>query len=207
MNYLSLKDSYKAIRLIASNGAKLDMTIHQVAVSGLYQYGHCGDLTIVSELCNALPKSTRGNAMRYFITKHVGDAKVRWDGKSYDGRGGFIKANTLSPTDVVKAINLTEAEAHPFWVKEDREPNDFHAVAYLDSVKKRLTKMLEDGKVAKTEQQLVRDALKALGDIQVGTREDNKAKRQPTNKDKKASKTTTIIPPSVQQAEPMKKVA
>ena len=130
MKILTVKESMKAIKLIAVAGKKLDERIHEVGVSGL---AHClehGDSTALTALCNAMPKSARGNALKEWITEHAPlawvNAKQAWKGN------GKFEGNM---DDV-----LAHAYANPFYNKKDTAPSVFNADKYMQTVVARLIK-------------------------------------------------------------------
>ena len=134
MNILSIKQSNKAIKLISVAGKKLDERIHTVGLSGIAHFLQHGDLTILTGLSNAMPKSARGNALKFWITKHV---KVKWNAKAYAGLGGFVKNGDTDLNAWDKIAILKSADLHPFYEKEDKEASQWNPeTAILSLVKK-----------------------------------------------------------------------
>jgi len=162
---MTIKQAMSTIKLISKAGATLDARIHEVAVSGLAHYGEHGDLTTLTELCHAMPKSGRGNALKLWCTKHVGKAQIKWNAKAYSGKGGFVKANTLSAVDIDLCITsgIKEAEAEPFYEKRDTEQSDYNMLTSVTAFKAKLVKHVDaipDGKGA--EYRALLDALVAF---------------------------------------------
>lgn len=139
---MTIKQAMSTIKLISKAGATLDARIHDVAVSGLAHYGEHGDLTTLTELCHAMPKSGRGNALKLWCTKHVGKATIKWNAKAYNGKGGFVKANTLSAVDIDLCITsgIAKAESEPFYNKPDTEQHDYNMLTSVVSFKAKLVK-------------------------------------------------------------------
>ena len=132
MTILTPKQALKTISLIATAGKKLDERIHLVAVSGL---SHClehGDSTTLTALCNAMPKSGRGNALKEWITEH---APLTWVTKvnGWKAKGKF--------EGVIDEV-LAHAEANPFYDKKDTAPSVFNADRYMASV---VAKLIKEG--------------------------------------------------------------
>lgn len=134
MNILSIKQANKENKLIATAGKKLDERIHLVGVSGIAHFLQHGDLTVLTNLCHAMPKSARGNALKFWITKHV---KVKWDSKAYEGKGGWKKNGDTELSSWDKIAITMNANAEPFYHKEDKEASVFNPnVSILNLVKK-----------------------------------------------------------------------
>lgn len=142
MTVLTMKDAKKTIQLIATAGRKLDERIHTVAVSGV---AHClqhKDTTLISDLVKAMPKSARGNALKFFITKHL---PVVWDNKAHK-TGGFKLSkehgiDSMSAFEKIAKVKLADAE--PFYMKEDKEANVWNPNAALTAYIKKLSKFAE----------------------------------------------------------------
>lgn len=137
---LTMKEGKKTIKLILEAGQKLDERIHSVAVSGI---AHClqhKDTTLISELVHAMPKSARGNALKFFLTKYL---PIKWDNKAHGGKGGY-KLNKDHGIDSMhwaqKAATVLAADAAPFYMKEDKEASVFNpnssVVALVNKMKK-----------------------------------------------------------------------
>lgn len=157
VNVLSIKDARKTISLIATAGRKMDERIHAVAVAGLHHFFESGDLDILSDLVHAMPKSTRGNALHFWITRF---APVKWDKKARAGKGGFKKAGD-NPTEWGAVVQ--EADADPFWNKKDTEERVFNPDKYAASVVSKLIKegASFDDMMAKFKEQFDKKAAKA----------------------------------------------
>jgi hypothetical protein len=134
MNILSIKQSNAKTKLIKAAGKVQDERIHEVGLSGIAHFLQHGDLTVLTGLSKAMPKSARGNALKFWITKHV---KVKWNAKAYNGSGGFVKngETTLSSWDKIAII--MQADLHPFYEKKDSEASQWNPeTAILSLVKK-----------------------------------------------------------------------
>lgn len=83
-------DLRKAFKSIQTRGKKLDNDIWIAAVSAMSHHNEHGDITIVNELVEAMPKGSRVNALREFILAH---GKVTFDEEnqifSHDKEGSF----------------------------------------------------------------------------------------------------------------------
>jgi hypothetical protein len=151
---LTQKQAIQTISLIKSGGKKLDDRIHQVGVSGLSHYLDNGDLTALSNLCHAMPKSGRGNALNYWVTRF---ANVTWNKKAYAGKGGFVKIKSAEErvADVQGAMNS------PFWEKTDTEQAAFNAESRVKSFINAFKKAVADGKISYEEWEKAKEAIKA----------------------------------------------
>lgn len=135
----SEKEANQVIKLIKDAGVKLDARIHDTAVQGI---AHClayGDTTIVSNLAKAMPKSARGNALKYFITQHL---PVEWNKKAH-GDGGFKlkKDHGLQELHWCKKLEIVlNANASPFYNKEDKEASVFNPNTSVLTLLKRTDK-------------------------------------------------------------------
>lgn len=124
MNIQSIKAGRKTIKLISEAGKKLDTRIHEVGVAGVAHFLQHGDTTLISELVHAMPRSARGNALKFWITKHL--KTVKWDAKACGGLGGY-KGKMLTNEDglplhsFAKIHIIKQAMAMPFYEKEDKE--------------------------------------------------------------------------------------
>ena len=134
MTMMDKKTALRTISLIASAGKKLDERIHTVAVAGLQHFFMHGDSDILSQLQHAMPKSGRGNALKFWITQH---APLKWDTKSHAGKGGW-KKNGEVPEDW--AIIVDAAEQAPFYEQVDKEPAQFKPEQYAKTVASKLAK-------------------------------------------------------------------
>lgn len=149
INILTLKDATKTIKLIRDAGKKLDERIHLVGVSGMAHFlgidgegnviNDGGDLTALTDLTHAMPRSARGNAFKYWVTKHL---PVKWDKKAYGGQGGW-KKNGSFEGDAFEVLQA--AHAAPFYMKEDTEQAEFDADKYLNTVAGKLRKEIANG--------------------------------------------------------------
>lgn len=141
MNILTLKQARRTISLIASAGAKLDERIHQVGVSGLDHYRNNGDTTALTELVKAMPRSARGNALKYWCTKY---ANIRWDSKAFAKTGGFVKKSKSADIE----CHVEEAMANPFYNKEDKEPAKFNPQSRTKAFISAFSKALGNGEIS-----------------------------------------------------------
>ena len=143
----SEKQANKTIKLIKVAGAKLDERIHEVAVQGI---AHClayGDTTIVSNLSKTMPKSSRGNALKSYITKHL---PVVWDNKAHtDGGFKLKKGHGLKDIHWCKKLEtVLLANESPFYLKEDKEASVWNPNAALESFIKKFAKAQEESNAA-----------------------------------------------------------
>ena len=137
MNVLSMKAGMKTIKLISDAGAKLDIRIHAVACAGIAHFLQHGDTTLVSELVHAMPRSARGNALKFFITKHI---NVKWAAKAHNGKGGYVKNGETETNSWKKLAILLTAMSEPFYMKEDKEASEWNEKASVLALVAKLRK-------------------------------------------------------------------
>jgi len=140
MNILTIKQSKETTELILQAGTKLDEHIHAVGVAGIAHFLQHGDKDVLTNLVKAMPKSSRGNALKLWITKHV---KVRWNKKAYAGLGGYVgkmpQINSFAKIAIVMAAN-----AEPFYEKKDTEASVWNEKAAVLSLVKKLQAFSEE---------------------------------------------------------------
>ena len=138
MTVLTMKEATKKTKLIKDAGKKLDTRIHQVAVSGLVHFMLSGDNSILTNLVKVMPKSARGNALKFWISKHTNN-KLKWDKNAHGKTGGYKgKKPELSSWEQL-AIALT-ADNSPFYEKKDTSPSVFNGHARILNLVKTLDK-------------------------------------------------------------------
>jgi len=152
---LNEKDTRNTIKLIATSGKKLDERIHQAGCSAMAHYHEHGDGTLLTELAHAMPKSGRGNALKYWVTKY---ANVQWDKKAYAGTGGFVK----NPKDAERTVHIEEAMLHPFWEKVDTEQKEWKPENALQSFINKFKSQYAEGKVTAAQLQECKEMLDAV---------------------------------------------
>lgn len=144
MSVLTIKQANKTIKLISEAGRKLDQRIHDVAVSGLAHFLQHGDTTLISELCHAMPRSARGNALKFWMTKHSRNG-IKWNAKAHNGKGGWTKAkNAPELSSWEKLAIITVAMKEPFYLKEEKEPSVWNERAAVLSLVKKLKEFSEE---------------------------------------------------------------
>lgn len=157
MSVLTMKEALRSITLISAAGKKLDERIHAVAVSGVAHFLLHSDTTLVSELCHAMPRSGRGNALKFWITKNI---PVKWNAKAHGGKGGYVKdkarAEAMEPlTSWNKLAIIIEAQAEPFYKKEDKEPSVWNDKAAVMSLVAKLKKHSKEHTLCEESKQLL----------------------------------------------------
>ena len=135
-HYVNYQTSLRNTTLIAKAGVKMDERIHITGCAGLFHFMQHGDLTVLTQLSKAMPKSGRGNALKFWITKHV---PVKWNAKAYKGAGGFIvdkKRDAITGED--QDAVMLEATMSPFYLKEDKEASVWNPNTAIISLVKKL---------------------------------------------------------------------
>jgi len=153
MNVLTLKKCKETTTLISKAGVKLDQRIHDVAVSGIAHWLQCGDNTILTELVKAMPKSGRGNALKFFISKHT-KGMLKWDSKANNGTGGY-KGKKLDVNSWEKIAIVMDANKAPFYMKEDKEPSVWNEKAAVLSLVAKLKKHAKEHELCEESKRLL----------------------------------------------------
>jgi len=93
-----------AIRSIARNGKALDKAIHAAAVSCIWHAREHGDVTLMENLLDAMPKGSRRQDMMTWVGAHVPC--------TIDRKVGKVK---LKKGRDASQFLLAEADETPFW--------------------------------------------------------------------------------------------
>lgn len=130
--------------------SKIDQYIHDIGVCGLDQIQH-GNFDILNSLVHAMPKSARGNALKYWITKHC--TNIKWDATAgVDKRGGYVKKAKGQNCEV----DIEGAIAHPFYEKPESEPSVFNPETRVMSLVNAFKKALSEGQIGAEDAQKAR---------------------------------------------------
>lgn len=131
-----IKDSKKlgtAIASIKKRGAKLDTDIHLCAVSCLYHAKEHGDVTLMTRLVDAMPKSGRRKALIHWVNEHSMLGYV-------EGEQQFRMTKSKS-----KSWKMEAAEATPFWeFTTEKAPTALTIEQLVKSVVARVKKAKEN---------------------------------------------------------------
>lgn len=128
----SVQSCKTAISAIKRSGAKIDTLIQATCLFALAHYSGegKGDTSLLTNLINAMPKSGRTNALKYYMTAH---ANITW---VQDEKGGRFKK-------VEKAEHaVSTVPTVPFWeFKKDTEQSDFNQARLIGSIKGVITRI------------------------------------------------------------------
>lgn len=120
MELLRDKKLKSAITGFVKTAKNLDAKIHLLACSSLAHYmgdieeggtNKGGDLTPLTDLCHAMPRSCRGTGLKDWCAKH---ANIVWDDKAYAKNGGFVKIKIKDETSE-NIVFIDDAINEPFW--------------------------------------------------------------------------------------------
>ena len=126
----------KAIKSIATRGAKLDSDIHIAAVSCLHHAFNHGDVTLMTKLVDAMPKSGRRKALIHWVQEHSLLGYV-------EGEQAFRM--TASKT---KQWKLKVAEETPFWeFTTEKAPTDLTMEQLVKLVVTKVQKAKDDDRL------------------------------------------------------------
>ena len=135
-----IKDAKKlgtAIKSIATRGAKLDGDIHQAAVSCLHHAFNHGDVTLMTKLVDAMPKSGRRKALIHWVQEHSLLGYV-------EGEQQFRMT-----TSKTKQWKLKACEEVPFWeFTTETKPSDITIEALVKMVITKVQKAKDEDRFA-----------------------------------------------------------
>jgi hypothetical protein len=140
---MSLKLIDKNIKLVATNGAKLNLLIHATAMLVVQHAKEHGDCTRALTLVKAMPASMRRTMLVLWFSTYTPIRVVDKNDKV-----GILKENAKGYTP----WDLEGADATPFYDLAEQNPEgkvlDFAAlVALVSRLSKQIDKKIEEGKV------------------------------------------------------------
>ena len=139
----------KAIKSIATRGKRLDRDIQQAAVSVIHHVQQHGDVTVANSLVAAMPKGSRGNALKAYLESF---GRMSWNGKE-----GFVFAKSKT-TDMEGATAVMWTEFKP---EPEYKPLDVQST--VTNLLTRLERDLEKGvKHDETHVKAIRDLVAAV---------------------------------------------
>ena len=148
-------DILKRINSIARRGAKMDRDIHETAVDCLVHARDHGDITLLSKLVGAMPKSSRRKALIAWANAH---APVNFQTKAEL----FKLKKQRSQSD----WHVAEAEAVPFWeYTKEKAPAQYDLNKAVNGFIRSLKKAREQGNLnasRETIEQTVHESLVSL---------------------------------------------
>jgi len=122
-----------AIKSIAKRGAKLDSDIHIAACSCLHHAFNHGDVTLMTKLVDAMPKSGRRKALIHWVGEHSLLGYV-------EGEQQFRMTNAKT-----KKWKLKQAEETPFWeFTTEKAPSDLTIEALVKMVVSKVQKAKDE---------------------------------------------------------------
>jgi hypothetical protein len=139
MNYIKDEaELNKRIVEVKRIGKMLDSEIHELAVSALHHIQEYGNVTALTMLADALPKSSRRQAFIFWACTH---APVQYNGD----KEAFGKAKGK----VQKPFLLVQAESTPFWeFSKERKPATVTIEGLVAYITNKIKKGLEQGDIA-----------------------------------------------------------
>lgn len=155
---LSSTELSNRIGIIRRAGKKLDPYIHTTAVECIRHFESHGDCTLLTNLMDALPQSSRKEGFKVWVEAHTPAA---WNTK--------LKRFKKITTENAPAFLVEEADAKPFWeFTKEATPK---VLTYLDTLKKieqlgnNLRKQLDSDNVKDGDEAHVKAASDALLDL------------------------------------------
>lgn len=156
---MSLKKIDANIRLITTNAGKLNARIHDTAVMIASHAAEHGDCTRAQLLVNAMPASMRRSMLKLWfdtftpIVTKINDPKWTAKMRKADDKG-FV------------AFDVAAGTAKPFYDLARERPETDTTLAdvnkAVESLIKRLTKRVEEGKVAANDKAAIEGRIAAL---------------------------------------------
>lgn len=151
------RDIQKRITSIRNRGAKMDRDIHETAVLCLYHARDAGqgDITLLSKLAAAMPRSSRRKALIAWAVAH---APVTFSEKEDQFR--MKKKRTEADW------YIEEADAVPFWdYTKEKKPAQYDLSKAVDGLVRTIRKANEQGNLKAgrdTAEAQIREALNTL---------------------------------------------
>jgi hypothetical protein len=140
-----------AFKSIHTRGKKLDDDIWVAAVSAMAHHAKHGDVTIINQLVEAMPKGSRVNALREFIMAH--------------GKVGFDADNQIFTHDKEGVFDLDGAQEKS-WTeyKPDPDYKPVDALALVKALAKKISAERKEGdKVTDTQATAILKMASELG--------------------------------------------
>ncbi len=121
-----------AFKSINTRGKKLDDDIWVAAVSAMAHHAKHGDVTIINQLVEAMPKGSRVNALRDFILAH--------------GKVGFDEDNQIFTHDKTGTFDLEGAQEKS-WTEYKPDPayKPVDALALVKALAKKISADRKEG--------------------------------------------------------------
>ena len=138
---MNIKDLSSKIKLIRTNGAKLDALIQEVAVGCIEHAAEHGDVRPANQLWDAMPNGSRRNALGMYLCQY-GAIRVN-TGKDKDQARFKFKKDF--ETDAAKAARVMWYSFKP----EKDLAEEFNLHGKLQSLLKAYNKALSDGQAIK----------------------------------------------------------
>lgn len=149
------RDIQKRITSIRNRGAKMDRDIHETAVLCLTHASEHGDITLLSKLAEAMPKSTRRKALIAWAVAH---APITFSEKQEQ----FKLKKKRNESD----WHIEEADAVPFWdYTKEKKPAQYDLSKAVNGLVRTIRKANEQGNLKAgrdTAEAQIREALNTL---------------------------------------------
>jgi len=148
-----------SIKLIATNGAKLDARIHATACALLERAAEHFDCSMVPALLNAMPKSSRRKALIAWFGAYS-NVHIR------EEKGGKFTVTIVKTTSkLYKAPRPSEAFANPFWSVEekDQDPAAFDRTRFAAAIASLIKRAESDNAQLDAESRAALADLKLVG--------------------------------------------
>ena len=138
---MDIKQLSSKIKLIKSNGAKLDALIQEVALGCIEHAAEHGDVRPANQLWLAMPNGSRRNALGMYLCQY-GAIRIN-TGKDKDQSRFKFKKDTV--TDITAAASVMWYSFKP----EKDLAEEFNLSGKLQSLLKAYTKAVSDGQAIK----------------------------------------------------------
>lgn len=157
----------KAIKWIATTGAKLQEKIHETAVECLKHAATHGDATLMDQLVKALPAGQRVEALVLWTTAF---SPIRWEKE--DGQRAGVKLLSAKRKNYVP-FDIDGAAAQPYYSfskeNEQKQMTLEQILKMVPGLIKRYETKKEEDLVPAEQQSAIESYLKALSAVQAPT--------------------------------------
>ena len=138
---MNIKDLSSKIKLIKTNGAKLDALIQDAAIGCIEHAAEHGDVRPANQLWDAMPNGSRRNALGMYLVEY-GAIRIN-TGKDKDQARFKFKKDTETDLTAARAVMWYSLKVEKDLAEE------FNLSGKLQSLLKAYTKALSDGQAIK----------------------------------------------------------
>lgn len=149
------RDIQKRIKSIRNRGITLDKDIHETGVACMIHARDHGDVTLLAELVEAMPKSGRRKALVKWASDHMP--------ATFSEKTGQFK---LKKNRTAEDFLVEKAEAVPFWdYTKERKPTEYDLQKAINAFYRSLKKAKEQGNLNASENTVMDEVRRSVHEI------------------------------------------